>query len=169
MVRLRSLLEHLLAAAGEAGHLTLDRDPLLHQLISGDLPLTLACLFPDITPCRKLANDRGTLDTHTATIDWGDGTATEARVVTESPFGPPGSTSGANGTIAGTHVYADNGVYTVTVTVTDDDGAATSDNFTVTLVNHPLAAWKEIRGHWLSARRLGKIGREGQQWRRHCP
>ena len=51
-----SLLGHLLAAAGEAGHLTLDRDPLLHQLISGELPLTLAYLFPEITPCRKLAD-----------------------------------------------------------------------------------------------------------------
>lgn len=55
--------------------------------------------------------------------------------MTESPFGPPGSTSGADGTIAGSHVYADDGTYTVTVTVTDDDGASTSDTLTVTVDN----------------------------------
>ena len=49
-------------------------------------------------------NDLGTLDTHTATIEWGDGTATEAGVVGESPFGPPGSTAGANGTASGSRV-----------------------------------------------------------------
>ncbi|MFH1725909.1 MAG: PKD domain-containing protein, partial [Elusimicrobiota bacterium] len=80
-------------------------------------------------------NDLGTSDTHTATINWGDGTATEAGAVTETPFGPPGSTAGADGTVDGSHVYADNGVYTVTVTVTDDEGAATPDTLTVTVEN----------------------------------
>ena len=53
----------------------------------------------------------------------------------ESPFGPPGSTAGANGTISGNHVYADNGAYTVTVTVTDDDGGVTADQFNVLVLN----------------------------------
>ena len=54
-------------------------------------------------------NDKGTKDTHTATVDWGDGTGAVAATVTESPFGPPGSTSGVSGTVAGSHVYADDG------------------------------------------------------------
>ncbi|MFH1725560.1 MAG: PKD domain-containing protein [Elusimicrobiota bacterium] len=80
-------------------------------------------------------DDKGTLDAHTAAIDWGDGTPTEAGTVSESPAGPPGSTSGADGTISGSHVYADNGAYTVTVTVTDDEGASASDTLTVTVDN----------------------------------
>ena len=80
-------------------------------------------------------NDPGTRDTHTATIDWGDGTAPDVGVVAESPFGPPGSTSGANGTVSGSHVYADNGTYTVKVTVTDDDGGVGSSTLVVTVNN----------------------------------
>jgi hypothetical protein len=80
-------------------------------------------------------NDKGTSDTHTATIDWGDGTGVEAAVVAEIPFGPPGSTAGADGTVSGSHVYADDGAYTVTVCVDDDDGAAACDSLIVTVLN----------------------------------
>jgi PKD repeat protein len=86
-------------------------------------------------------NDKGTLDTHTATINWGDGTSTEAGTVTESPFGPPGSTAGMDGTISGSHVYADNNDYTVTVTNTDDDGAVTADTITITVHNIAPTVW----------------------------
>ena len=34
-------------------------------------------------------HDKGTQDTHTATIDWGDGSAVDTAKVTETPFGPP--------------------------------------------------------------------------------
>ena len=80
-------------------------------------------------------NDKGTLDTHTATIDWGDGTALDTGVVAETPFGPPGSTSGADGTVSGSHVYADDGTYTVTVTVMDSYGESDFDQFTITVLN----------------------------------
>jgi hypothetical protein len=80
-------------------------------------------------------HDPGTLDTHTATIDWGDGTGLEMGLVTEAPFGPPGATSGADGTVSGSHAYGDNGSYTVTVTVTDDEGASGDDSFIVTVHN----------------------------------
>ncbi|MFC1603775.1 PKD domain-containing protein [Planctomycetota bacterium] len=80
-------------------------------------------------------NDLGTLDTHTATIDWGDGTPAVVGTVSEIPSGPPGSTAGADGAVAGSHIYADNGVYTVNITVYDDDGASTSDTFTITVLN----------------------------------
>ena len=66
-------------------------------------------------------NDKGTLDSHTATIDWGDGTAIDAGSVAENPFGPPGDDAGADGTVTGSHEYADNGRYNVTLCVSDDD------------------------------------------------
>ena len=55
----------------------------------------------------------GTLDTHTAVIDWGDGTITSAGII---------EAEGA-GTIDGNHTYENGGVYTITVTLSDDDSA----------------------------------------------
>ncbi len=55
--------------------------------------------------------DVGTLDTHTAVIDWGDGT-TSAAVVDED--------AGA-GSLSASHVYAAGGIYEIQVTLTDDD------------------------------------------------
>ena len=70
--------------------------------------------------------DEGTQDTHTATIDWGDGTTAQAVSVTEA---------NGSGALSGSHIYADNGVYTVRVTVFDDDGGLASDTFRVTVQN----------------------------------
>jgi hypothetical protein len=80
-------------------------------------------------------NDRGTNDSHTSTVSWGDGTIAAVGVVTESPFGPPGATTGANGSVASSHVYGDDGTYTVFVCVTDDDGATTCDRLRVVVTN----------------------------------
>ena len=79
-------------------------------------------------------NDRGTLDAHTATVDWGDGSSQEAGVVTESPSGPPGDVAGTDGTVEGAHAYADNGSYTVEVCISDDD-STTCDTATVVVRN----------------------------------
>jgi len=56
--------------------------------------------------------DSGALDVHTVMVDWGDGTSSAATVVE----------SGGSGTFAANHLYAQPGVYSVTVTVRDDDG-----------------------------------------------
>ena len=74
----------------------------------------------------------GTMETFTATIDWGDGTPPEPGRVTKVNGGPGVLTTG---TVNGSHVYADDGTYKVTVTVTDDDGAPGSDFFMVTVNN----------------------------------
>jgi len=83
-------------------------------------------------------NDKGTLDTHTATIDWDDGTL-KAGMVTETPFGPPGSTAGMDGTVDSSHIYPISGEYTVLVTVTDDNGGSIQDTLTVTVKPFPVS------------------------------
>ena len=99
-------------------------------------PVSLAASF----------TDPGAGDTHSATIDWGDGIL-EAGVV------------GVSGAVNGTHVYADNGLYTVRVAVTDDDGGLGSDTLAVTVRNiapsvnagadqtttEGTAAWRSLR------------------------
>ena len=62
-------------------------------------------------------------DTWTATVDYGDGTGSQ-------PL-----TLNANKTFALDHVYADNGTYTITVEVTDDDGGSGTETFAVTVDN----------------------------------
>jgi PKD repeat protein len=75
--------------------------------------------------------DPGTLDTHTASMQWGDGTTTAGTV----------SESGGSGTVAGSHVYTTPGVYRVTLTVTDDDGGSDSMEFLYTVVYDPTGAF----------------------------
>lgn len=54
-------------------------------------------------------SDVGPLDLHTVTLDWGDGTLTSATV------------NQLADTFAGGHAYAAGGIYTVTITLSDDD------------------------------------------------
>ncbi len=70
--------------------------------------------------------DADIADTHTGTINWGDASLPEGGTVTEA---------GGAGTVDGSHVYADNGVYTVTITVNDGRGGIASDSRPITVVN----------------------------------
>lgn len=73
--------------------------------------------------------DAGTHDTHSSTITWGDTTSSTGAV----------SESGGTGSVSASHVYAAPGLYTVTVTVTDDDLGTVSKSAQVA-VNGPPAA-----------------------------
>ncbi|MFH1723767.1 MAG: PKD domain-containing protein [Elusimicrobiota bacterium] len=66
------------------------------------------------------SSDLGALDTHTATIDWG-----------EPPPAEPEDVPVDAGTISAEHHYAASGVYTLLATVTDNDGGSGSDGFQV--------------------------------------
>jgi hypothetical protein len=83
------------------------------QTATEDEPITLSSTIE--------FSDASTLDTHDVTINWRDGTAPDILVGVESPVTYP------------SHTFTDNGIYTVTVTVTDDDGGTHSDNLTVTV------------------------------------
>jgi hypothetical protein len=69
--------------------------------------------------------DVGTLDTHTAVWDWGDGTSDVGTVIEVM----------GSGTVTGSHVYLAPGTYVVTLTVTDDDTGYSIDTFEVVVVD----------------------------------
>lgn len=71
--------------------------------------------------------DAGAGDSHSATVDWGDGSAVEPAGV-EPDVAEPGS-----GRLTGAHTYSADGVYTVSIAVVDDDGATGRDSFVVTV------------------------------------
>jgi PKD repeat protein len=74
-----------------------------------------------------------TSEAFTYSINWGDGTAPIAGNVTAVQQG--GADVLTHGTFGGSHIYADNGNYTVIVTVTDDDAGADTKTFSVTVTN----------------------------------
>jgi uncharacterized repeat protein (TIGR01451 family) len=71
--------------------------------------------------------DLGVTDTHTAEVEWGDGSPVETVAVTPTGDG--------HGTVSAAHAYGDEGVYTVRVTVADEDGAAGSATTSITVSN----------------------------------
>ncbi len=73
--------------------------------------------------------DVGTLDTHTAVWNWGDGT-TSSGVVSET---------NGSGSVAGSHSYIKAGLYTITLTVTDKDGDSHQSTFSPVVVYDPNA------------------------------
>ncbi|HXV71061.1 MAG TPA: PKD domain-containing protein, partial [Acidimicrobiia bacterium] len=100
---------------GRAGHTVRNRSPILHEFLA---PLDPVVVGETVHASLEFS-DPGVLDTHSAEWDWGDGT-TSAATITE-----------ANGTgvATGTHVYSAPGLYTLTVTLVDDDtGFATTSH-----------------------------------------
>lgn len=87
--------------------------------------------------------DPGWLDTHTATWDFGDGTVVSGTLAEEN-IEPD-----ATGTTTADHVYSDPGTYTVTLTITDDDGAVGTDTMEVTVVGAGEA--KEIINEYIQS------------------
>ncbi|HWR27270.1 MAG TPA: PKD domain-containing protein, partial [Candidatus Thermoplasmatota archaeon] len=84
-------------------------------------------------------SDPGYLDTHIATIDWGDGQTTSVNV----PFG--------SHEVAGSHLYASAGVYQITLTVTDDDGGSDSETLQYYVVIYDPSAGFVTGGGWIIA------------------
>lgn len=74
--------------------------------------------------------DPGFVDTHEVTWDFGDGSVVPGTVLAEENAYPL-----ATGVSSARHVYSRPGVYTVTMTVVDDDGGTHSDTTTVTVIS----------------------------------
>ncbi len=82
--------------------------------------------------------DSAAPDLNTATINWGDGSATQ-NVPVSDLFEP--AAAGDPGTIGGSHIFGQPGSYTVTVGVADDFGDSQAGSFTVNVVDvAPLVA-----------------------------
>ncbi len=84
--------------------------------------------------------DPDTSDTHTASWGWGDGTNSTG-VVTET---------NGSGVVSGSHVYGAAGVYTVEVTVTDDDGGAGTATYQYVVVYDPEGGFV-TGGGWINS------------------
>jgi PKD repeat protein len=81
-------------------------------------------------------NDPGTMDTHTATWDWGDSTV--------EPIDPATSPTSAS------HTYTEPRVYTVRLTVTDDDGDSGESVFQYVVVYDPEGGFV-TGGGWIDS------------------
>lgn len=75
--------------------------------------------------------DAGIQDVHTAVVDWGDGATTSAAI----------AQGAGSGTASGSKSYSSPGIYTVTVQVSDDDGATGSAQFLYVVVYDPAGGF----------------------------
>lgn len=85
-----------------------------------------------VTQVNGTFTDPGWVDTHTATLDWGDGTTQQV----------PVSVQGSGwGTFFGSHVYRAAATYQLNVTLTDDDGGQATQSVGQLQVQTPVAVW----------------------------
>ena len=84
--------------------------------------------------------DPGTLDTHTAIWDWGDGNTSAGTVLEIN----------GSGSVSGGHTYAAAGVYTLKLTVTDEDGGTGQSIYQYVVVYDPNAGFV-TGGGWINS------------------
>ena len=101
--------------------------------IPGDLDVVLLGTLMELAGSYT---DIGALDTHSATLDWNDGTDVEAVPLAESGVNDQGLAYGITDTVS--HVYASDlapGPYNLVLMVTDDDTGADAPVATIELVD----------------------------------
>ena len=85
-----------------------------------------------VTQVNATLTDEGWLDTHSATVAWGDGASDQVPVTTAGP---------GWGTFFGSHVYRTAGSFDIVVTLTDDDGGTRTARVDKIEVSSPVAVW----------------------------
>ncbi len=88
-------------------------------------------------------------DSHTTTIDWGDGNT------------EPGATTSP---ISGDHTYAESGTYQITVTVADDDGGVGSTTIDVNVANVANRSSRPSPSSPRTSRRQDRRRRRERRW-----
>lgn len=96
----------------------LNLEPTITSLTSSAADLAHAAVNGEVSLQTAFA-DAGVTDAHHAVIDWGDGTQA-ALVDNDAGINQSARTLSVN------HAYAAGGVYTVTLTLIDDDGSVAS-------------------------------------------
>jgi uncharacterized protein len=91
-------------------------------------------------PVSAQFTDPGVLDTHTALWDWGDG-ATSSATLTET---------NGSGSVSDTHAYPVPGIYKLTLTLTDKDGASTQAFFEYIIIYDPNGGFV-TGGGWMNS------------------
>lgn len=132
--------------------LTLTTDDGVNAPVTDTASLTIGNLPPSIDSMTTTADpvaagspvlmqatysDPGSNDTHTATVDWGDGTTT--------------TPSASGGTVSDSHAYSTAGVYSVCLTVTDDDGASDNECSANYVVVYDPGSGFVTGGGWINA------------------
>jgi PKD repeat protein len=84
--------------------------------------------------------DPGMKDTHVAVWNWGDGKSTSGKVTEIN----------GSGTVTNTHTYTQAGIYTVTLSVTDNDGGVGISQYQNVIVYNPSGGIFEGAGSFTS-------------------
>ena len=118
--------------------------PVLSKLTNSSPDSSHAFMGIDVVTISAAFSDVGTLDTHTAVINWGDGETTSG-ICTET-------IGKGTGSVSGLHFYTTGGIFTITVTLTDDDGG----------IAHVLTTTATVSGIGLHNGQLQIIGTNGK-------
>ncbi len=111
-------------------------EPVVGTIITSQEPVQLGTLVETSASF----TDLGPLETHTAEWDWGDQT-TSSGIVSEN---------GLSGTVTGSHTYSTTGVYTVTLTVTDNSGDSGTSIFQFVVIYDPNGGFV-TGGGWIDS------------------
>jgi len=136
----------------------------VHAASSGTNTLTVTNVAPTVGPITATPSgpqpmnstisfnasftDPGKLDTFTAVWNWDDGTTSSC---------PPNSGActitwaAGSGTVTGSHTFAAAGVYSVTLTVTDDDGGSGASTYQFVVIYDPNGGFVTGGGWFTSA------------------